>query len=75
MRARSPELSPIENCWAIVQKRVSDRILEEESDEKEGVDVERLAELVKEEWYALPEAIIVNLINSYDDRLRRALKR
>ena len=72
--ARSPELSPIENCWAIVQKRVSDRILEEESDEKEGVDVERLAELVEEEWHALPEAIIVNLINSYDERLRRALK-
>lgn len=72
---RSPELSPIENCWAIVQKRVSDRILEEESDAREGVSVERLKTLVEEEWQALPEAIIVNLIESYDERLRRALKR
>ena len=73
--ARSPELSPIENCWAIMQKRVSDRILEEETNAGDGVDVERLTQLVEQEWHALPEAMIVNLITSYDDRLRCTLKR
>ena len=57
--ANSPDLSIIENVWAILQDRVIER---------EAFTEEKLVKVLEEEWWALPQDTIRKL---YDDIPRR----
>jgi len=61
---RSPELTPIENMWAIVQQRV---------DACGPSDAEELWKFVKQEWDAIPEETVNNLVGSFPSRLKRCI--
>ena len=58
--ARSPELNPIENLWALIQRKVSDR---------GPTDEEELRAMVQEEWDAIPQALIDEYVLSFQERL------
>jgi DDE superfamily endonuclease len=62
--ARSPELSPIENAWAIIQRRVD---LRGPSDDNE------LWRFVKEEWEAISDDEARALVDSFRARLTRCV--
>ena len=63
--ARSPDLSPIENCWAIIQRRV---------DSHGPSDVEELWKFVKLEWDLISAAEVAALVNSFARRCRRCIQ-
>ena len=67
---RSPQLSPIENLWALVQRKVSDRIIALGGE----VDSDELGKIVAEEFNAIPQEIIDSLVRSYPQRLRDACR-
>ena len=62
--ARSPELSPIENLWAIIQRRV---------DLRGPSDAEELWRFVKEEWEAVTDEEARTLLDSFPARLKRCV--
>ena len=62
---RSPDLSPIENLWALLQVNVSRRC---------PFDVDELAEVVKEEFAGIPMSIINSLVMSFEGRLRTCVE-
>jgi hypothetical protein len=64
--ARSPDLNPIEQLWAIIQKRVSER---------GPTEADELKRFVQEEWDNIPELYINNLVNSFRDRCEVVLSR
>jgi len=64
--ARSPELNPIENLWAYIQRKVSDRGPENQED---------LREMVQEEWDAIPQALIDEYVLSFQQRLSECRQR
>jgi len=59
--ARSPDLNPIENLWAVLAKRVSDR---------GPIDEAGLAEFVRAEWKKLSQQTVDNFVLSFRGRLR-----
>lgn len=59
--ARSPDLSPIENMWALVAKEVSER---------GPVDEKELAKFVVEEWDKIPQETVNKLVRSFRGRCR-----
>lgn len=64
--SNSPDLSPIENLWAIMKRRL------------QGKDTSTLAKLeaaIKEEWLNLDDTILQNLANSVPSRLKECIKR
>jgi hypothetical protein len=62
--ARSCDLSPIENMWAIVQYRV---------DTNGPVSYEDLKKFIQKEWDAIPMETVNNLCESFHGRLRRCV--
>ena len=62
--ARSPDLSPIENMWAIIQKRV---------DSHGPSDAEELWRFVKAEWEAVSMDTVNNLVGSFRSRCERCV--
>ena len=62
--ARSPELSPIENCWAVIQKRV---------DSHGPSDVEELWKFIRQEWDAMTLVTVNNLVDSFKGRCERCV--
>jgi len=62
--ARSPELSPIENLWAIIQRRV---------DLRGPNDADELWRMVKEEWEAISDTEARALLDSFPARLKRCV--
>jgi len=62
--ARSPELSPIENTWAIIQRRV---------DLRGPSDADELWKFVKEEWDAITDEEARALLDSFPERLKRCV--
>jgi len=62
--ARSPELSPIENLWAIVQRRV---------DLLGPTDAEELWRLVKQGWDTVTDEEARALLDSFPARLKRCV--
>ena len=62
--ARSPELSPIENMWAIIQRRV---------DLRGPTDADELWKMVKEEWEAVTDEEARALVGSFRARLKRCV--
>jgi len=63
--ARSPDLNPIENLWAIVCKRVAKRM---------PLCEEELVQFLKEEWDATPQAVVDNLVLSFEGRLNECVR-
>lgn len=63
--ARSPDLSPIENMWAIIQKRV---------DVYGPSDAEELWQFVKRAWDEIDMAIVKKLCGSFPGRLRKCIR-
>ena len=53
--ANSPDLNPIENLWNIVKRNVK---------RKKPQNQKNLTGFMKEEWDAIPESILINLIKS-----------
>src|SRR6185312_17376249 len=51
----SPDLNPIENLWAIVKDNVEKRMPKNLKD---------LEKFMTEEWNAIPESVLNNLVNS-----------
>ena len=62
--ARSPELSPIENLWAIIQRRV---------DLRGPSEAEELWRFVKQEWDAVSDEEARALVDSFAARLKRCV--
>ena len=62
--ARSPDLSPIEHLWDILGRRVKARQPE---------STETLSNALVEEWNAIPQETIKNLIYSMRSRVRHVL--
>ena len=62
--ARSPELTLIENLWAIIQRRV---------DLRGPSDADELWKFVKEEWDAVTDEEARALLDSFPARLKRCV--
>jgi len=60
--ARSPDLNPLENLWALLQRKVSDR---------GPTDADELREIVLEEWEGIAQAQIDAYVLSFPQRLKR----
>jgi transposase len=61
---RSPDLSPIENLWAYLQRKVSECGPLSEDD---------LRKFVTQEWNKIPQSLIDGLVLSFNDRLKSVL--
>jgi len=61
---RSPDLTPIENLWAIIQLRV---------DSHGPSDPDALYRFIQKEWEAIPQEEVDNLIGSFRRRLRKCI--
>ena len=64
--ARSPDLNPIEHVWDILKRRVSNRGKIE--------SLQELQTIVIEEWMAIPQCLIDNLILSMPRRIRSVIE-
>jgi len=62
---RSPDLNPIENLWAYTCKCVAKR---------QPTSSEELAQYLKEEWDALPQSLIDDLVLSFAGRLQECVR-
>ena len=60
----SPDLNPIENLWAILKDRVTERQPKNEDE---------LCKVLEEEWWAIPQSFIQRLIDTMDERVKRCL--
>jgi len=67
--ARSCDLNPIENLWAIMQHRMNDVLRSRKITTKAA-----LTEAVLEVWEALPQAVIDKLCDSFDERVARCIQ-
>jgi len=64
--ARSPDLSPIENVWALLQRQV---------DTHGPADVEQLERFVRQEWDALDTGKLNRMVLSFSGRLHRVVEK
>jgi len=62
---RSPDLNPIENLWGIVCKRVAQR---------QPVSDAELEKFLLEEWDAVPQEMVDNLVLSFKGRLEECVR-
>ena len=62
----SPDMNPIENMWAIVAKKVSER---------GPFGVDQLRKYVVEEFYKVPDSVVDALVLSFHRRLERVVER
>ena len=60
--ANSPDLSPIEGLWAILQDKVI---------EKQAFTEEKMCEIVSEEWWKIPQSTIKKLCGCMPARLAK----
>ena len=63
--AQSPDLNPIENLWAIIDKRTRDRKCNDE---------EELFQVLEQAWHAIPQEILQNLVESMPRRCAAVIK-
>lgn len=64
--ARSPDLAPIENLWDILGRRVNDN-------HPPAADAAKLLQFLQQEWNAIPQQILQNLVNSMRQRVLECL--
>ncbi len=65
--AMSPDLSPIENCWDLLGRRVAERVTERST-------VGDLERFLIEEWARIPQFYINNLIGSMRRRCEACVR-
>lgn len=63
--ARSPDLNPIENLWAIIARKVSDC---------GPTDAKQLRAFIKKEWDRFPQSEVDKLVRSFEQRVRQCVK-
>ena len=63
--ARSPDLNPIENLWAILQRKVAAR---------GPADEAQLVKFVQAEWDKIPQRTVDRLVLSFHGRLQKVVK-
>ena len=61
----SPDLSPIENVWSMVQEAV---------DEQTPANKPSLIRCVRKAWSSLPQKVIDKTVLSFDSRLKQCIK-
>jgi len=59
---RSPDLNPMENCWALLKRSVKRR---------RPNDLDELENCIYEEWNNLDDNIVRNLCDSFPNRIRK----
>nr|CDJ85919.1 putative DNA-mediated transposase [Haemonchus contortus] len=64
--ARSPDLNPIEHVWDALGRRIAAR-------PNAPVTIQQLSIALKEEWNALPQELITNLVESMGSRCRACI--
>ena len=62
---RSPDLSPIENVWSIIQGEV---------DRRAPLNVEDVKKFWMQEWERIPMSVVNKLVRSFQERLQRCVK-
>ena len=65
--AQSPDLSPIENVWHILNLAIDERMSKIHS-------YERLEEVVREEWEKIDKKVVINCIGSMPKRCAEVIK-
>lgn len=68
--ARSPDLNPIENCWAILKKEVKKQIKN-----KKVRNYNVMFSHVKKAWNSIDNRTILKIYESFENRLVECLKR
>ena len=63
---QSPDLNIIEKCWRIIKQRVKQRA---------PTTVEQLRQYIEEEWDAIPQEKINEMVDSMPERVKECLKR
>lgn len=63
---QSPDLSPIENLWALVKRNLRKR-------KKKPSNLTELDRYVKEEWKKIPKHFIENLVDSMPERIQAVI--
>lgn len=63
--ARSPDLNPIENLWAHLQRVVSERV---------PTNANELERCILEEWNALDQSFVDNYVRSFKGKCKRVAK-
>lgn len=63
--ARSPDISPIENLWQIVKRKLAGRHFQNQN---------QLWEAILESWNSIPLDTIINLINSLPRRIEAVIR-
>lgn len=64
--SNSPDLNPIENLWQIIKNKVEKRMPR---------NIEELGEFLAEEWEAVPEETVINLVKSIKNRCEMVLEK
>lgn len=64
--ARSPDLNPIENYWAYLQRRVSERV---------PLTADELCEAIKAEFALTPQSLLDAYTNSFQAKCKRVVSR
>jgi transposase len=64
--ANSPDLNPIENLWQVIKNKVEKRMPE---------NIEELKRFLAEEWDAVSEQTVINLISSMKNRCNQVLEK
>lgn len=65
--AQSPDLNPIENLWAILKRQIRDEY------DSPPRNLNELWERVEQQWYAIPQEICTNLVESMPRRIAAVL--
>jgi len=63
--ARSPDLNPIENIWAWMDRRMMSQQI---------TSIEHLKEVLHETWLSIPHDLCINLIESMPRRIKECIK-
>ena len=63
--SNSPDLNPIENLWAIVKRNTELRM---------PSNLTELQQFMIEEWNAIPNNLLINLVNSMKNRCALTIK-
>lgn len=64
--SNSPDLNPIENMWQIMKNNVEKRMPN---------NIDQLTRFMTEEWEAIPQAIVNNLVSSMKHRCESILEK